>query len=161
MRLYKAVITDIPAEAKVNFFKQFPELSAIEDSPEAWGYRTWDDAESLIQDSSWKPEGWSKFLDEMAARGDCSWAVDLIEEDYEFVWPNMGGMFKSRSAARARAKRAERWGATVTIMEAEVSEFIPVSVANAIRKAKRDQVRINRLKAKIREIEGYPENVPF
>ncbi|HJX77314.1 hypothetical protein [Glutamicibacter sp.] len=147
MRLYKAVITDIPSEAKVNFWKHFPELSAIDDSPEEWGYSTWDYAETLIQNPDWKPSGWAFFLDDRANSG-TQWAVDLIEDDYKFVWPNMGGMFKSRSAARERAKRAERWGATVTIMEAEVSEFVPVAEANARRKIQAMNVRADRLQSK-------------
>ena len=156
MRLYKAVITDIPDEAKINFYEQFKNISAATDSPEEWGYQTWDDAETLIQDPGWKPAGWEEFLDEFAPHA--SWAEDLRTDDCQFVWPNMGGMFQSRSSAVARAKRAERWGATVTIMEAEVGEFIPVAEANARRKARRDQVRVEKLRAKIRAIEG--DNVP-
>lgn len=159
MRLYKAVITDIPAEAKVNFWKHFPELSAIDDSPEEWGYSTWDFAETLIQNPDWKPIGWEKFINEMAERGDCQWAVDLAVDSYPFVWPNMGGMFQSRSAARARAKRAERWGATVTIMEAEVSEFVPVAEANARRKIQAMNERADRLQSKVDLIRTQSEVV--
>lgn len=160
MRLYKAVITDIPDEAKINFYEQFKNRNAATDSPEEWGYKTWDEDELLVQDPGWKPAGWGDFLEDRAKSG-TQWAIDLIEDGYTFVWPNLGDMFKSRSSAVARARRAERWGATVTIMEAEVGEFIPVAEANARRKAKRDQVRIEKLRAKIREIEGVSDDLPF
>lgn len=158
MRLYKAVITDIPAEAKVNFHEAFPSISTSDDSPEEWGYRTWDDAETLIQDPDWKPELWSNFLDARAKTG-TQWAIDLIEDGYTFVWPNMGGMYKSRSSAVNRGKRAERWGATVTIMEAEVSEFVPVAESNARRKIWAMNERADRLQSKVDLIRTQSEVV--
>lgn len=151
MRLYKAVITDIPAEAKIHYLDEHPNFTGAH--PEEWGIKTWDEDETMTQASDWKPEGWRDFLEDRAKTG-TQWAIDLIADGYTFVWPNMGGMFKSRSSAVERAKRAERWGATVTIMEATVSEFIPVAEANARRKAERDRVRVEKLRAKIREIEG-------
>lgn len=145
MRLYKAVITDIPAEAKIGFYALHPDLSG--DHPEAWGFHTWDEDELLVQDPDWKPAGWGDFLEDRAKSG-TQWAIDLIEDGYTFVWPNMGDMFKSRSSAVARARRAERWGATVTIMEAEVDPFIPVAEANARRKIARMRARASELQSK-------------
>lgn len=147
MRLYKAVITDIPAEAKINFYDLYSSLTPEKMSAEEYGYSTWDDAGNMIQDPDWKPEGWEEFLEDRA-KSRTQWAIDLIEDGYTFVWPKMGGMYKSRSSAVERARRAERWGATVTIMEAEVSEFIPVEVANARRKVQAMRARADKLNAK-------------
>lgn len=148
MRLYKAVITDIPEAAKVPFMSVFDFCDG--DTPEDWGFRTWDDAETLVQDPGWKPEGWEEFIDSMAARGDCAWAKDCQSDDYRFFWPKLGGMYRSQSSAKSKAKMAEKWGATVTIMEAEVSEFRPVAEMNARRKHNRDVARARKLRD-----EGY------
>ena len=71
----------------------------------------------------------------------------------------MGGMYKSRSSAVNRGKRAERWGATVTIMEAEVSEFVPVTEANARRKIQAMNERADRLQSKVDLIRTQSELV--
>lgn len=147
MRLYKAVITDIPAAAKIPFTSTFDFCDG--DTPEDWGFKTWDDAETLVQDPNWKPDGWEAFIDEMAKRGH-SWAADCANDSYLFFWPKLGDMYKSRSSARDKAKIAEKWGATVTIFEAEVGEFKPVAEMNAHRKHNRDIARAH----KIRD-EGY------
>lgn len=158
MRLYKAVITDIPAAAKVPFTSILDFCDG--DTPEDWGFKTWDAAETLVQDPQWKPGGWEAFIDEMAARGDCNWAVDCQKDSYLFFWPKLGGMYQSRSSARDKAKIAEKWGATVTIYEAEVSEFVPVAEANRRRQEERDRVRAQKLRKKAAEIMAKNE-VPF
>ena len=86
MRLYKAVITDIPAEAKIGFYALHPDLSG--DHPEEWGFHTWDEDELLVQDPDWKPAGWGDLLEDRAKSG-TQWAIDLIEDGYTFVWPNL------------------------------------------------------------------------
>lgn len=151
MRLYKAVITDIPDEAKINFYEMNSELRRDEDTPEEWGFPTWDDAGVMVQDPDWKPEGWIEFLQERSAGGQ-TWATDLLRDDAHFVWPNISKEYRSIGTARNKARVAEKWGATVTIMVAEVSPFEPVEDVRARRKAERDQVRIAKLEAKIRQI---------
>jgi hypothetical protein len=150
MRLYTAVITDIPEEAKIKFSPLYPE--ALGAYTENYGYSTWDEAGELIQDPSWKPAGWTEFIDEFAAAG-VGWAADCRDDDYTFFWPKISGEYKSQSTAKGKAKLAERWGATVTILEAEVGEFIPVEAANALRKRRRDNARIAKLREQIKAIE--------
>ena len=148
MRLYKAVITDIPAAAKI----RFEQLATNDGSPEEWGFTTWDEAETLVQDPEWKPEGWIEFIDDRATTD--GWAIDCQRDEYLFFWPKISDAYRSISTAKAKAKLAERWGATVTIFEAEVSPFVPVAEMNALRKRRRDIARIAKLQARIDEIEG-------
>lgn len=148
MRLYKAVISDIPAAAKV----PFASIVFEDDFPEEWGFKTWDDAETLVQDPQWKPDGWVEFIDDRATTD--GWARDCQRDEYLFFWPNLSGTYRSQSTAKRKAKLAERWGATVEILEAEVSPFIPVTEMNALRKRRRDNVRIAKLQAQIDAIAG-------
>ena len=153
MRLYKAVITDIPAAAKIDFYDLHTSMDPDVDTPEEWGYQTWGDSDVMVQNPSWKPEGWEEFLHGMAGRG-VTWAADLIEDDYQFVWPNISKPYRSITTAKSKARIAEKWGATVTIMTATVSPFEPIEDVRARRQAERDQARIEKLEAQIRKIKG-------
>lgn len=132
MRLYTFEITHVPAESQT--YIDFP-----------------NGVSRKVQDSSWKPEGWVEYLDEMADIG-ARWALIAIDEGYRFFWPSEDVLYRSRSSARDKVKIVERWGGKARILEAQVSEFIPVEEANKRRKAERDQQRIERLKDKIHAI---------
>lgn len=71
---------------------------------------------------------------------------------YNFFLPSENKLYRSRSSARDKVRAVERWGGGARILEAEVSEFIPVEEANRQRRQERDLERINRLRAKIDRI---------
>jgi hypothetical protein len=84
--------------------------------------------------------------------------VEFCEAEFNgfrsFFLPNENKLYRSRSSARDKVKIVERWGGKARILEAEVSEFIPVEEANLRRKRERDQRRIEKLRQKIAEIES-------
>lgn len=79
------------------------------------------------------------------------------ELHYRFYLPSERKMFRSRSSARDRVKAVERWGGEAIILEAQVSEFIPVEEANKRRRIKRDLERIKKLEDKIMHIKFTSE----
>jgi hypothetical protein len=95
-----------------------------------------------------KPDGWEKYVAEMIEEGR-NW-----QPDERFFWPSTDKFYRSRSSAAEKVAIVERWGGSARILEAEVSDFIPVAEANALRKRRRDNARIEKLRAKIREIEA-------
>lgn len=142
MRLYTFEITHVPAESQKYIY--FP-----------------DGEERKVQDSSWRPEGWVEYLDEMADRG-ARWALIAIDEGYRFFWPSEDVLYRSRSSARDKVKIVERWGGQARILEAEVGEFVPVAEANKRRKQQRAQERIDKLRAEIDRIRNESGlEVPF
>lgn len=100
--------------------------------------------------SGWKPEGWDAFTAAMALEGH-RWA----EESPGFFWPSETKRYFSRSSAADKVAIVKRWGGEAILLEAEVGEFIPTDSANAIRKEKRDQKRVEALKAKILAIDPF------
>src|SRR5690625_1057717 len=80
--------------------------------------------------------------------------VDEFGADKEYFNPSESKLYRSRSSARDKVRAVERWGGKARILEAEVSEFIPVEEANLRRKRERDQARIEKLRQKIAEIES-------
>lgn len=84
--------------------------------------------------------------------------VDEFGADKEYFNPSESKLYRSRSSARDKVKAVERWGGRARILEAEVSEFIPVEEANLRRKRERDQARIEKLEEQIREIKSELEH---
>ena len=80
--------------------------------------------------------------------------VDEFGTDKEYFNPSESKLYRSRSSARDKVKAVERWGGKARILEAEVSEFIPVEEANLRRRKKRDQERIEKLEQQIHEIKS-------
>lgn len=78
----------------------------------------------------------------------------------DFFNPSESRFYKSRSSAQEKANIVEFYGGKARILEAEVSEFVPVEEANARRKAKRDMERVRVLQARIDRI-LEPYNAPF
>ena len=80
--------------------------------------------------------------------------VDEFGADKEYFNPSESKLYRSRSSARDKVKAVERWGGQARIMEAEVSEFIPVEEANQRRKNERNQARIRKLQDQINAIQA-------
>lgn len=78
--------------------------------------------------------------------------VDEFGADKEYFNPSENKLYRSRSSARDKVRAVERWGGKARILEAEVSEFIPVEEANLRRKQQRAQERIDKLRAEIDRI---------
>ena len=78
--------------------------------------------------------------------------VDEFGADKEYFNPSENKLYRSRSSARDKVRAVERWGGKARILEAEVSEFIPVEEANLRRKQQRAQQRIDKLRAEIDRI---------
>lgn len=124
MRLYKIQIIGRPAESL--------DRVELEEDGTRTGYGL----------PGWKPAGWDVHVENMG------W-----EPGTEFFWPSTGPFF-SRSTARDKQRIVQRWGGEAIILEAEVLNFIPVTEANALRKRRRDSVRIAKLQAQIDAIAG-------
>ena len=80
--------------------------------------------------------------------------VDEFGADKEYFNPSESKLYRSRSSARDKVRIVERWGGRARILEAEVSEFVPVEEANQRRKNERDQQRIRRLQDQINAIQA-------
>jgi hypothetical protein len=83
--------------------------------------------------------------------------VDEFGADKEYFNPSENKLYRSRSSARDKVKIVERWGGKARILEAEVSEFIPVEEANKRRRIKCDLERIKKLEDKIMHIKFTSE----
>jgi hypothetical protein len=127
--MYKIEITEIPAECD--------ELRIV----------MCDDG-FLRMTRDWKPEGWEEYVAERIADG-ANW-----EPDQHFFWPSENKMYLSRSSAQEKVDIVERWGGKARLLEAELSEFIPVEEANQRRKRARNAKTVERLRARIAELEG-------
>ena len=101
-------------------------------------------------DDDWWPEGWSEFVAQEIERGR-RWSPDM-----PFFWPSEDKFYRSRSSAADKVAIVRRWGGEARILEAEVGPFIPVVEMNALRKRRRDNVRIAKLRAQIEAIEARP-----
>lgn len=99
-------------------------------------------------DDDWKPEGWAEFVAQEIERGR-NWAPDE-----SFFWPSEDKFYRSRSSATEKVAIVRRWGGDARVLEAEVGPFIPVAEMNARRKRNRDNVRIAKLRARIKAIEA-------
>lgn len=85
------------------------------------------------------------------------WELSGISDErsyYNFFLPSENKLYRSRSSARDKVKIVERWGGKARILEAEVSEFIPVEEANLRRRKKRDDERVRKLEEQIHEIKS-------
>lgn len=81
------------------------------------------------------------------------------EQDYHhFFLPSETKLYRSRTSARDKVKAVERWGGKARILEAEVSEFIPVEEANLRRRKVRDDDRVRKLEEQIHEIKSKYAN---
>ena len=80
--------------------------------------------------------------------------VDEFGADKEYFNPSENKLYRSRSSARDKVRAVERWGGKARILEAEVSEFIPVEEANLRRRKKRDDERVRKLEEQIHEIKS-------
>lgn len=92
--------------------------------------------------------------DEMHAK----W-VEAFGDDESFYLPSETKLYRSRSSAQDKVRITERWGGKAVILEAEVSEFIPVAEANARRKIQAMNERANRLQSKVDLIRTQSEVV--
>lgn len=72
----------------------------------------------------------------------------------DYFNPSEDRFYKSRSSALDKVRIVEFYGGEAQILEAEVSPFVPVAEMNALRKRRRDNVRIAKLQARIDEIAG-------
>jgi|SRR5690625_2796130 len=85
------------------------------------------------------------------------WELSGISDErsyFNFFLPSENKIYRSRSSARDKVKAVERWGGQARILEAEVSEFIPVEEANQRRKNERNQARIRKLQDQINAIQA-------
>jgi len=83
----------------------------------------WDEGAFDINED-WEPEGWQEYSEEKFGA-------------YKpFFWPKQNKLYQSRSAAQSKVDIVRRWGGEAIILEAELSEFIPVQEANKRRKQK-------------------------
>src|SRR5690625_1212406 len=80
--------------------------------------------------------------------------VDEFGADKEYFNPSESKLYRSRSSARDKVKAVERWGGRARILEAEVSEFVPIEEANQRRKNERNQARIRKLQDQINAIQA-------
>lgn len=94
-----------------------------------------------------EPEGWAEFVAQEIERGR-NWSPDK-----PFFWPSEDKFYRSRSSAASKVAIVRRWGGDAQVLEAEVGAFIPVPQMNALRKRRRDNVRIAKLRAQIETIE--------
>lgn len=88
----------------------------------------------------WAPDGWepdARYLE--------------IFPDGIFRWPKTSHLYRSRSAAVARAALIESYGATAIVLEADL-EWVDSHEAAARRRAARDQERAARLRAKAADL---------
>ena len=80
--------------------------------------------------------------------------VDEFGADKEYFNPSENKLYRSRSSARDKVRAVERWGGKARILEAEVSEFVPIEEANQRRKNERNQARIRKLQDQINAIQA-------
>lgn len=136
MRLYKIEITNIPAECD--------DIHLVSTGENY-----------VTNHRNWKPKGWDEHVAECAERGEL-WAMNCTY----FFWPSTDKFYRSRSSAQEKVNIVERWGGSARILEAQVSEFVPVAEANRRRQEERDRVRAQKLRKKAAEIMAKHE-VPF
>lgn len=123
-RIYGFSITSYPAEAYCE--------------PETDGY--------CPLDEDWEPDGWAEYALE-------KWGSYPGGTHRPFFWPSQDKMFHSRSAAQSRVDIVKRWGGDAVLLEGSVS-WQTVTEANALRKRRRDNARIEKLRAEIARIEA-------
>ena len=90
---------------------------------------------SLIH--GWEPENWA----------------DHDMGDREFYWPATGFVYRSRSAATARAGLIESYGAKATVYECD-PVWVSVAAANKHRRLQRVAARVAKLRRLADEIEA-------
>lgn len=73
---------------------------------------------------------------------------------YRFFLPSEKKLYRSRSSAQDKVDIVRRWGGEAVLLEAEVSEFIPIEEANLRRKNERNQARIRKLQDQINAIQA-------
>lgn len=78
----------------------------------------------------------------------------VFGEMRDFHPPFTNRAYLSRSSAKSRLDLFKRWGGEAVLLEAEVSEFIPVEEANLRRRKKRDDERVRKLEEQIHEIKS-------
>lgn len=77
---------------------------------------------------------------------------ERFDKVVDYFNPSQDRLYKSRSSALDKVRIVEFYGGEAQILEAEVSPFLPVTEMNALRKRRRDNVRIAKLRAKIDQI---------
>ena len=101
----------------------------------------WDEGAFDVNED-WEPEGWAEYSD------------NEFGNYMPFFWPSQSKIYRSRSSAQSKVDIVRMWGGEAVILEAELSEFVPIEVANARRKRARTSVRIEKLRQKIAELEA-------
>lgn len=86
--------------------------------------------------------------------------VEIFGKEKSFYNPSEMKLYRSRSSAQEKVNIVESWGGSARILEAEVSEFVPVAEANRRRQEERDRVRAQKLRKKAAEIMAK-HDVPF
>lgn len=94
----------------------------------------------------WVPDGWLSDPENRA-----EWIAR--HGDDRFFWPKSGLIYKSRSAAQARADLIESYGATAVVLVSE-PEWKSLAEARAEREAARRQARIEDLRSRIAALEA-------
>lgn len=150
-RLYKAEFISGPSVAYEWRTAETVPPYLHDEAVNAW--TTPDGTEYLLMPiPGWKPAGWVEHVDYMAGEG-YQWAKDCIEQGYRFFWPKTGQIYKSRASAQNTVDIIEQWGGEAVVLEC-TPEWVPVDEANRRRKQARNQVRIDKLRAKIAELEA-------
>lgn len=157
-RIYQFKQTGIPEEAKMIFHGDFEEAERL-------GGTIWEELDYdvfVIQQPGWAPKGWREHVERVRAQQivDGVEAEKLWDLDRPFSWPWSDRLFKSRSAAMERVNAIRHWGGTAELVEASLV-WETTKDANARRKAERDRVRIQKLKAKIHAIQDSTAPVRF
>lgn len=79
---------------------------------------------------------------------------ERFDKVVDYFNPSQDRLYKSRSSSLDKVRIVEFYGGEAQILEAEVSPFLPVEMMNALRKRRRDNVRIAKLQARIDAIAG-------
>ncbi len=123
MRLYTVEITDYPRDGEGGCYTSRDSI-----------------------DIEWRPDGWLADPEQRAA-----W-VDRHGDD-RFFWPKSKLIYKSRSAAQARADLIESYGATAEVLVTE-TDWQSLADAKASRDRARRQKRIAALRKQIADMEA-------
>lgn len=142
MRLYKMQITDYPAEAFGEPYKDHESGETFSDF-----------------DRSWKPEGWKEHVDDQADNWGRSWAADARMDNYRFFWPSEKRTYLTKEAAESKAWAVRRWGGQAIVLEAEVGEFVEVETAKRNRQQAKDLEKAEKLRAKAQILKQEAEEL--
>lgn len=110
-------------------------------------------SEAVLEGSSHDGESWSEPIAEWQPDGWPERSVELYGEVKPFFWPSTKPIYRSRSAAQARADLIESYGAKAVVLVTDTT-WETFDERNArIAEDKREK-RIADLREQIRELEG-------